>query len=319
MKTTVALTVCWLAGNSSALKAQDTITVEMDKAHIIIYTKDREGLMQLKRLDLNQIIRDVIGDVDTLPAETLAQDDVIKIYEYELDTESDKLKLVEVAPDSSRTLSDKPYTPNHRNRSRVFWNVDLGFNNYLENGRFPEGGTPSYRLRPLGSRYVAVGVQQRTSLGGANSPLSFQAGLELSWYNFMFENDSYILKAETALEFRDFEEDFSRSLQKSKLTVSYLNLPIIWNLRLSNQAGRRTFNLGLGGYIGYRLGSHSKVKVDGDADRETDSFFLNDWRYGLEFQTGYRNLLLFVKYDLNPLFSDGRGPKLHPITFGIRI
>ena len=66
--------------------------------------------------------------------------------------------------------------------------------------------------------------------------------------------------------------------------------------------------------------SHSKIVYD-DGDREkekeTDSFYLNNFRYGLRLQIGYRSTDLFFNYDLNELFAEGRGPKLNAFSFGV--
>ena len=65
--------------------------------------------------------------------------------------------------------------------------------------------------------------------------------------------------------------------------------------------------IGAGGYLGYRLGSHSKTKTEdgGKKEKEFNNFYLNNFKYGLTFQLGLHNLPdIFVNYDLNPLFKD---------------
>jgi hypothetical protein len=77
----------------------------------------------------------------------------------------------------------------------------------------------------------------------------------------------------------------------------------------------------VGVYGGYRLGSHSKIKFrqndETDKDKEHSSFYLNNWRYGLRMRMGIKSLDLFFNYDLNELFSEGRGPELNAFSFGI--
>ncbi len=303
---------------SGQLLAQDTISVELgDKARIIIYAKDREGLTRLRELDLNQIIRDVVLTLDTNKIEE-SQD--VKVYEYEVDVSSNTMRLTEVDDEKVRYGREINITTFSRRNSRVFWALDLGFNNYLENGQFPDAEGAPYGLRPWGSRFVAFGIHQRTRLGKDKSPLSIQMGLEIDWFNFMFEDNNYLVEGENGVEFRDYEVDFDESLQKSKLAVSYLTIPITLNFRFKNRRGKRTFNMGFGGYGGYRIGGRTKVKLSNDDKvKNQDNFFLNNWRYGVEAQAGYRNFLLFFKYDLNPLFNDNRGPDLNAFAFGIRI
>ena len=81
-----------------------------------------------------------------------------------------------------------------------------------------------------------------------------------------------------------------------------------------------SFRIGLGPYIAYRISSHSKlVYNDGgrEKDKNTDNFYLNNFRYGMRLQLGYRSTDLFFNYDLNELFVEGRGPKLNAFSFGV--
>lgn len=46
-------------------------------------------------------------------------------------------------------------------------------------------------------------------------------------------------------------------------------------------------------------------------------FFVNDFRYGARLQIGIDSFDMFMTYDFNELFEDGRGPQLNPITIGV--
>ncbi len=297
-------------------KAQDTITVELNsKTKIVIYAQDRASLARLRQLDINQIIRDVTAGLDTSNANKQSE---VKTYEYELNFEEDEMTLLSQSNDSIPKTSKRVYkSPRFRN----FWAVDLGLNNYLENGSFPDANNQAYGLRIGGSRFVSIGTYERMRIGGQKSPFSLQMGLEFSWYNFMFENDNYLIRGEEGLEFRNYQDDFGKSLRKNKLTAYYFNIPLTLNARFRDKSGRRTINLGVGGYAGVRLGAYTKVREDGSRNRtkDRDNFFLNNWRYGLEGHLGFNGVLLFFKYDLNPLFVPERGPDLNAFAFGIRL
>lgn len=306
------------------LRAQDTITVEVDdNTKILICVKDKQSLEKLKELDINQIIKEVTSQMDTLNDKGRE-----KVYEYSYNSDTGKYTLestesyknYDSSDDSNWDFGNENF--NYRRtykRYRFFWAVDLGLNNYLENGAFPDETGKAYGVRTLGSRYFGLGTYGRFRVGGSSSPFSVQTGLELSVYNFVFQRDNYIVQTETGVEYRDYFQDFERGLIKSKLTVPYINIPLTLNLRFKNKQGRRTFNFGAGGYVGYRLDSYSKVKFERRPDRTYSNFFLNNWRYGMEFHAGYRDVLLFFKYDMNEFFSEGRGPQLNAFTFGIRI
>ena len=44
---------------------------------------------------------------------------------------------------------------------------------------------------------------------------------------------------------------------------------------------------------------------------------MNNLRYGLRLQFGFRDTDFFFNYDLNELFSAGKGPKVNAFSFGV--
>ncbi|MEM8565694.1 MAG: hypothetical protein AAGF85_04495 [Bacteroidota bacterium] len=214
--------------------------------------------------------------------------------------------------------------------------IDLGINNFLEDGESPSESNAPYAVRPWGSWYVALKSQNDTHVGGS---LHILWGGDVSWYNFKFEDESIRLsEGSETIEFIQSTEDVS--FQKSKLTAAYVNASIVPMLKFGSRQryGRRWFGfrgdrwdlgwdadegfrIGAGMYAGYRIASYAKyvVKDDGDKekDRDKDGFYLNNFRYGIRGQVGFRGLDIFVNYDLNELFADNRGPKLNAFSFGV--
>ena len=340
MKSLIKIGLCCLWSLSYVyVQAQDSVEVEIDeKTKVIIIAEDKDALQKLKALDLNQIVRDALREV-------YSEEDKEVVYTYEVkedttnnnqvalkrieNTEKPKTNALMVEPSSTTEglditcdSDDKRMSFKQRktsDKSFTFWAVDLGINNYLnENGQFPdENGAPS-RLRTINSTYIGVGVYLRQNIG--NSPISLQTGLLLDWYNFKFQGDNYITQGPESVVFGDYTEDFGENIEKAKLVVNYINIPLMLNLRFRDSEGNRTFNFGVGGYVGYRINSYSKINIErNEKDKDRDTFYLNNFRYGLEAQVGYRNILIFTKYDLNPLFNTDRGPELNAISFGIRI
>jgi hypothetical protein len=209
--------------------------------------------------------------------------------------------------------------------------IDLGMNNYLEDGKSPDSNAP-YAVKPWGSWYIALKSINDTHIGGK---LHLLWGGDVSWYTFKFENPSVrLVQGEENLIF--MSEDISNA-HKSKLNVSYLNVSVVPMLRFGKKHGHKWydhddhfsmsmgrtggFRIGLGGYAGYRLGSKTKsvIKEGGDKDKNKDheNYYLNDWRYGVRLQAGVGSFDAFINYDLNDLFRDNKGPALNAISFGI--
>ena len=211
--------------------------------------------------------------------------------------------------------------------------IDIGMNNYLENGDFPDANAEPYAVRPWGSWYVGLGW---TRANYVSSSFLLEWGGNFTWYNFKLEDDDILItKGPEMVEFNPLPSEIDG--QKSKLTASYFNVYFVpmfdlsgnkrkvkslesGSIRIENYK-KRGVKVGIGVYGGYRLGSHSKIKFEEngstDKDKEHNSFFLQNWRYGVRARVGIRSLDLFFNYDLNDLFAEGRGPELNAFSFGI--
>lgn len=321
---------------------EDTIIIKVgDKSKVIIQVDNQQDLEELKKYDLNSMISDLDLSVDSSDQQTetiTIEDESGKKYLKESEKEDmefeeedeDRDNGVRFNRDNDREDSDRERDyfrssrPRYRTRHSI--NFDLGMNNYLEHGDFPDENNQPYTVKPFGSWYVAINSTWHSKI---SRNFSLDWGGNISWYNFKMQNENVRFVRDSVGV--AFVEDLSVNAIKSKLTVVYLNASMVpmLNLGSSSYYSRRRFRdhgglrVGLGGYVGYRIDSYTKFvfKESGDKekDKDHDNFFLNNWRYGLRFQFGFRGVDLFANYDLNNLFSDGRGPDLNAISFGIVI
>jgi hypothetical protein len=113
----------------------------------------------------------------------------------------------------------------------------------------------------------------------------------------------------------------NKSLEKTKLATTSVNLPLMLVLDFKNKKGNSAFRIGAGAFGGYRIGAHTKIKYDLEGEEEKDkdhgNFNLEDFQYGGKFIIGYRGIDFFANYNLNELFKDDRGPKANALSFGI--
>lgn len=198
-----------------------------------------------------------------------------------------------------------------------YFNFDLGMNNYLEDGESPSSNNAPYAVKPWGSWYFAINSIHKSHIANR---LSLESGFGISWYNFKFEDASLrLVKTDTDLQFVNSTAD---SFKKSKLTASFINASLVPVFDFGSRKNKG-IRIGIGGYGGYRLGSHTKYiyKQDGSREKDKDrgNFYLNNWRYGVRLQLGLKGTDLFINYDVNELFDTGRAPKLNAFSFGITI
>lgn len=334
----------------------DTVLVRMkNKNKIIILTDKENDLKSLKGLSLDRIMMKLdssLGNADSLldsgldlqlfkdkrgRKKEVRVGSKIRISEEELDDdrmEDDaggspgEQKVVKVIIRDGDTIRTEMRRKLNKKEPRVHFlktsdseddmlELDLGFNNYLENGKLPSDKGAAYGLQPFNSNIVNLRLMTRLAGSPGKTRMSASAGLEFSWHNYKFDQNVIIGKDSAGVRFDPFPAGQKKI--KSKLTAAWLNVPLM----LHYNSLKSSFHLALGGFAGYRLGSHSKTKFSEDGttkkEKEYTNFYLNSLQYGLRFQLGVYDVDFFASYNLNELFSSGKGPKLTPLSFGITL
>lgn len=152
------------------------------------------------------------------------------------------------------------------------------------------------------------------NIGLIKSYVGLVSGLGLSVNNYRFENPYTLKKGPEMTEPLLLEYD---NLSKTKLVVSYLNVPLLleFQIPVNQNDGRLFVNAGLIG--GVKIGSHTKVKYGNTKDKDRSGFNINSFKYEATARVGYKDFCVFAKYSLTPLFQSGKGPDLTPFTVGI--
>ena len=327
-----------LSGLFIAIQAQakstnptDSLVIRFaNRTRLVIYAPDKAGIQALSNYDLNKIVREMGMKLDSVPGgqTAISQDGgrFLKDTVLVITKQKDGMTIVVNGDgDTTRTSSEKKDNTDRdydraRRRKRSDGNnfdytVSIGLNTLLQQSNstsYPEG---DYALKPLGSRYFAISAgAMPTLIRSKYASLKLYYGVEVAWNNFMFEDNKIAEKGATGISFTDA----GRELQKSKLTVCTLGIPVVPRVTFYDSDGRKVCHIGFGGYVNYRLDSYRKIKeADGSKDRRHDDYYLNSFRYGLVAHLGVRSFDFFAKYDLNPLFQTGKGPDVRTLTFGI--
>ncbi len=316
--------------NAASASPTDSLVIRFaNRTRLVIYAPDKAGIQALSNYDLNKIVREMGMKLDSVPGgqTAISQDGERFLKDTVLVVTRKKEGLTIVINsrgDTSRTNTaeqdsiKRNYTQakrQRRDKNSFEYGISIGLNNFIQqspNISYPE---ESYDLRPFGSRYIALSVgAMPTLIRGKHASLKLYYGVEVAWNNFMFEGNREVEKGPDAVAF----PDAGRDLQKSKLTVCTIGIPVVPRVTFYNNDGRKVGHFGIGGYANYRLDSYRKIKeADGSKDRRHSDYYLNDFRYGAIAHIGIRSLNFFVKYDLNPLFQPDKGPDVRTLTFGI--
>ena len=230
-------------------------------------------------------------------------------------------------PDS---LKAKQKKENANFFSRDGMNLYLGLNGL--SGEVPQINAMIYpmnylqtdtELKPFSSRYVSVEFSESLTLvKGKKSAFKLGLGISFDWYNFMFDHNRLVQKANQGAIFQPkFDAQGNEiALSKNKLTISYINIPIMPHVVFSKNSGVQM--VGIGGYVGYRIDSWTKSieEKTENLNRVSSNFNLNQFRYGLRAEFAFKKLPnLFFNYDLSPLFEKNSSPNLAGFSFGIRL
>lgn len=310
----------------------DSVVVEFGKSgKIVIMVNSKEDFEKLKLMNINQIIRelDLAKDEESgeLTIVEIKRKDgtskqVVKVSEDGTETEV-YIGGMRLLVDETGANTKVRFEPGLRRRDdppfRTYFNLDLGINNYLEDGKFPTSDKP-YAVKGWGSWNVGLNwmAAQRLSKG-----FYWDFGLGLQFYNFKFENRDYqAVRGDQSIDFiqRTGVDGF-----KSKLSASYITAMTMLELDFGKMKdnGKRGVRIAAGPYAGYRLGGQSKYvyrELGGSGrhkDKQDTGLYLQNFRYGIRGELGIGRVKFFTTYDLNNLFQDNKGPELNPITFGI--
>jgi len=310
-----------------------SIVIDSTEESTYLKIEDKTGKRYLK--DTTIIIEDIRVEKDANFEDDKDNSDSvnIRIGNIKITVDNlDDLDQIEKDFEDFENFEKKEYETKRSIGTSHSFNMDFGMNNWLTNGNFPESNQ-NYAVKPWGSWYIGLTSTHKTSISG---PLFLEWGGGIDWYNFKLENRS--VKITQGDEMVEFTEITDLDALKSKLTVNYINLKLVpmldfsYGRKLVKEFGnesvkitrykKRGFRVGAGVYGGYRIGSYSKfVYEDGGKEKEhlKKSFYIDNWRYGVRIQMGFKGTDIFFNYDLNRLFREGRGPELHPISFGITI
>lgn len=198
---------------------------------------------------------------------------------------------------------------------------DVGFNlfvnedysgystNFMENDIFRSN-----------SAYINL-LQKDFGLQRNRNTLGLITGIGLHLQSYRLDNNTTIRRQENGTiepHILFFDQN-----QKSKFSIVSLMIPLLSEFQIPlNHYNNRIYISG-GLYGSLRLSSHTKIKYRSEGIKQKlktpGHYSLQDFKYGLMLRTGYRWFNVFATYELVPLFKDGKGPELTPVTFGVSI
>lgn len=154
----------------------------------------------------------------------------------------------------------------------------------------------------------------------AHDHLGIVTGMGLEVNNFRLSNNISLMKNDLGITVADSSYiNNGVNLTKSKLTMTYLTIPLLMEFQVPS--GHKRFYISGGVIGGVKLGSHTKVVYQSSGqkqkDKNRDDYNLATLRYGFHARIGYRFINLYATYYPVALFEKDKGPEVYPYNIGI--
>lgn len=143
----------------------------------------------------------------------------------------------------------------------------------------------------------------------------FLAGIGMEVNNFKFDSNKSLKQNDEGYVSADDYGARGDNLEKSKLTTTYLNIPILFEVQLGKYS-QAFINFGVIG--AWRVQSHTKVISDNDGKvKNKKGLNMNNFRYGYMAQVGCNKIGVYAKYYPDSIFKNDRGPAVRQFNIGL--
>jgi hypothetical protein len=226
---------------------------------------------------------------------------------------------------------------------------DIGLDGYVD---------PNFSMNfPKQSEYMDLRMEKSVAVGinffEQNIPLAknqkwgMLTGLGLGFNDYRFLKPTYLNMDSSKLQGYLFDDI---SIRKSKLSVMYVTLPVLFEFQTNPWQKKNSFHIGIGMVVSARLASHTKVyfnelnsdynlkqynpdlgnyetKLTGTSPNDDpkvhqySDWFLRPFKFDATVRIGWGVINLFATYSVQSLFRDGKGPEtdLYPWSAGITL
>jgi len=198
--------------------------------------------------------------------------------------------------------------------------IELGWN-------VLSGAPDELDIAPIGSRTINFYYMYDMPIG--NSRFSFIPGIGVGLDRYKFDDDVTLVSTQDTdgndiIGVVQLPEEFD--VKKSQLITNYIDIPLEFRYYTNPNDRKGSFKIGIGGKIGMRFTSQTKLKYEFDDEniksKQKESFGLNRFRYGLTGRIGFGGFNFFYYHGLSELFESGEGPletDANNMTVGISI
>lgn len=145
--------------------------------------------------------------------------------------------------------------------------------------------------------------------------------------NMVFDKMTVGIKENTPdIRFNDVSD--TSHFKRYKLSTNFLEVPVELRYRFNPDNDKKSVKIAIGAKVGTLLNAHTKGKIlqnkggqtIGDYTvKESSKRFFNKQRLSVMGRIGYGSLSVFASYSVTPVFKEGLGPTVRPLTIGLTL
>jgi hypothetical protein len=116
--------------------------------------------------------------------------------------------------------------------------------------------------------------------------------------------------------------------KRYKLSVNFLEVPVELRYRFNPGNDRKSVKLAIGAKVGTLINAHTKGKIlqnsagqtlNDFTSKQSSKAFFNKQRLSFMGRVGIGSWSLFASYSVTPVFKEGLGPTVRPLTVGLTL
>lgn len=230
---------------------------------------------------------------------------------------------INVGDESLNLFSNKGKVPVYDRRTYSDFVIAFGLNNAIIEGTSLNDSP--YEIG--GSRFFEIGWSWRTRVFKNSNFLRFHYGVSFQNNGLRSKNNQvFVLDDNGTITQEEFEFD----LRKSKFRMDNLVFPLYLEFGPSKRREysnkirfsiENQLRIGLGGFWGFNTSARQKLKYNRNGqsvkDKLIGGYNTSSFVYGISGYVGVGGVLLYAKYDLNPIFDDASIEQRN-ISLGLR-
>jgi hypothetical protein len=233
-----------------------------------------------------------------------------------------KISIVDISFNTNDKKSDTIKKDDREKRTTSQFIFAAGFNNLITNETIAKSD-----FRYFGSHFYEIGLTGNTRILKTNNLLHLKYGVSLMYNNLRPTNKRNFTENGFQTNLVNSPLNLNDSRFKTINMVVPLHLEFDFTPTKTDSEGKSyfkthdSFRIGIGGFAGFNLGTRQYLKYELDNHdykvKEKGNFNTNDFVYGLSTYVGYQGTSLYLKYDLNPLFTSN-SIKQNNVSLGLR-